>query len=79
MLGGRQPSLRVIDLAKGSVATGARCARGVARLVPVTLGVASRDWIQVVGKIQAGQIVVTKGNERLRPGQEVVIKSVEGT
>jgi len=41
--------------------------------VPVTLGVADDSFIEVRGGLEAGQQVVTKGNERLRPGQAVVV------
>lgn len=41
--------------------------------VPVELGIARTNSIQVSGNIQAGQMVVVEGNERLRPGQDVVI------
>lgn len=41
--------------------------------VPVALGVADGALIQVTGALQAGQKVVVRGNERLRPGQEIVV------
>jgi RND family efflux transporter MFP subunit len=44
--------------------------------VPVKLGVAKGQLIQVSGNLTAGQQVVVEGNERLRPGQAVVV--VEG-
>ncbi|MEX1042132.1 MAG: efflux RND transporter periplasmic adaptor subunit [Pirellulaceae bacterium] len=43
--------------------------------VPVTLGAAEGNWIQVTGDLSAGQRVVTRGNERLRPGQSVDVVS----
>ena len=43
------------------------------RPVPVKIGAATDDWIQVTGPISAGQRVVIEGNERLRPGQIVQI------
>ncbi len=40
-------------------------------MVPVQLGLADQDWIQVQGPLAAGDRVVVQGNERLRPGQNV--------
>ena len=40
----------------------------VAQPVPVQLGGADGGWIKVRGELSAGQQVVTRGNERLRPG-----------
>ncbi|MGF1582050.1 MAG: efflux RND transporter periplasmic adaptor subunit [Gemmataceae bacterium] len=44
---------------------------GKAKLVPVTLGVSSGDFVEVIGNVTEGAVVVTQGNERLRPGQPV--------
>lgn len=49
---------------------------GVVRKVPVTLGVASGNRIQVKGQIQAGDIVVVVGNERLQAGSKVKMTRV---
>lgn len=46
---------------------------GVAQPLPVELGDAADSMIQVKGPIEAGMQVVTRGNERLRPGQPVHI------
>ena len=46
--------------------------RGKVAPVPVQLGVANSGWIQVLGPgLSAGDVVVVRGNERLRPEQEV--------
>ncbi len=45
-----------------------------ARRINVTTGIGQGDWIEVKGPIQAGDRVVVRGNERLRPGQEVTIQ-----
>lgn len=46
--------------------------RGEARPVPVELGVAHKDHVEVRGELSAGEEVVVEGNERLRPtGQPV--------
>jgi RND family efflux transporter MFP subunit len=68
VLGGRQPIVYVVD---GARAGGEK---GQATPVPVEIGVAEGDMIQVFGQLQAGQLVVVQGNERLRPGQEVAIQ-----
>jgi RND family efflux transporter MFP subunit len=47
--------------------------RTTVRAVPVQLGVADRGDIQVTGDLKAGQKVVVRGNERLRPGTHVVV------
>jgi RND family efflux transporter MFP subunit len=38
-------------------------------LVPVSLGTGVGSWIVVEGEVRPGQKVVTRGNERLQPGQ----------
>jgi len=49
-------------------------AESSAERVNVTLGIASGDYIQVIGQLAAGEQVVTVGNERMRPGQQVSVK-----
>ena len=46
---------------------------GVAQPLAVQLGDTSESMIEVKGQITAGMQVVTRGNERLRPGQPVKI------
>ena len=46
---------------------------GMAQPLPVQLGDASDSMIEVRGPVKAGMQVVTRGNERLRPGQPVQI------
>lgn len=66
VLGGRQPLVWVIRPDSIKSASGkTREAQAVA--VPVRLGVASDDLIQVEGEVPAGRLVVTKGNERIPP------------
>jgi len=48
----------------------------VVHAVSVRLGVASGALVQVIGEIQANQMVVVQGNERLRAGQAVSPRSV---
>lgn len=45
-----------------------------ARRIRVTTGIGAGEWIEVSGPIQAGDKVVIRGNERLRPGQEVMVR-----
>ena len=45
-----------------------------ARRIQVTTGIGEGDWIEVKGPIKAGDRVVIRGNERLRPGQEVTVQ-----
>jgi HlyD family secretion protein len=68
VLGGRQPMVYIVT---GASAEGES---GKATPVPVQIGVAEGDLIQVMGEVQAGQLVVVQGNERLRPGQDVAIQ-----
>ena len=44
---------------------------GEVERVEITTGTGSGEWIEVRGPIQVGDRVVTRGNERLRPGQEI--------
>lgn len=45
-----------------------------ARRIRVTTGIGAGDWVEVSGPIQEGDKVVIRGNERLRPGQQVSVK-----
>ena len=45
-----------------------------ARRIRVTTGIGAGEWIEVKGPIQAGDQVVVRGNERLRPGQTVTVQ-----
>lgn len=49
-------------------------AENSAEKVNVKLGIASGDYIQVTGELAPGERVVTVGNERMRPGQQVSVK-----
>lgn len=48
-------------------------ANNIAQQVSVSTGVGSGDQIEVLGAVSAGDRVVIRGNERLRPGQPVNI------
>ncbi len=45
--------------------------QGSALLTPVTVGAAMGVWVVVSGAVSAGDKVVTRGNERLFPGQPI--------
>jgi len=67
VLGGPKPTVYVVDPGEASRDAGR------ARAVPVVLGVASGELIQVTGPIKPGEQVVVRGNERLMTGQAVTI------
>jgi RND family efflux transporter MFP subunit len=50
---------------------------GTLEAVAVTAGRAGGQWIEVAGDLAAGDKIVTRGNERVRPGQSVEATSVE--
>jgi RND family efflux transporter MFP subunit len=45
-----------------------------ARRIRVTTGIGEGEWIEVRGPIQEGDKVIVRGNERLRPGQDVSVR-----
>ncbi len=45
----------------------------VAQIVPVKIGIANTTHIQVMGEVKEGDRIVTRGNERLRPGATVQV------
>lgn len=67
VLGGPTPMVYVVD------GDPAAPSKGTARPVPVSLGIAHEGRVQVEGQIEAGQLVVVLGNERLYPGAAVVV------
>jgi RND family efflux transporter MFP subunit len=69
VLGGLQPVVFAVDAAPGGK-------QGKVRPMPVQLGASHGSMIQVTGGLQAGQLVVVQGNERLRPGQDVQIQRI---
>lgn len=66
VLGGRSPLVYVVvpSQKKGPATV---------QPVPVITGIAQGELIEVTGNLQPGQQVVIRGNERLRPGQEISI------
>lgn len=47
--------------------------QGTVRVVQVEMGIASDGMVEVRGQLKAGELVVVEGNERLMPGQQVVV------
>jgi hypothetical protein len=45
-----------------------------AELVPVNTGISNENLIEVKGSINPGDQIVVRGNERLQPGQKVIIQ-----
>lgn len=70
VLGGPTPMIYVVDPGADNKKP------GKARAVPVQVGVASGRLIQVKGNLKRGEYVVIRGNERLRPGQDVMITEI---
>ncbi len=50
---------------------------GTAEMVPVTLGISDGGLFEILGPLQVGDLVIVEGNERIRPGQQVLITQTE--
>lgn len=61
--GGAKPIVYVVDNVQGQV--------GTTRPVPVELGGERGNYIQVIGSVAPGDLVVVEGNERVRPQMPV--------
>ena len=48
---------------------------GAARAVSVRTGRGTGERVEVIGELNEGDIVVVRGNERLMPGQPVVVET----
>jgi hypothetical protein len=66
VLGGKKPVVYVVDGSPGQV--------GTVRMVEVELGVEDANYIQVVGSVAPGDLVIVEGNERVRPQMPVTTK-----
>ncbi len=76
VLGGNQKHLWVIDRPVAAVGQQGFF-QGQARSIPVETGFAKGRWIEVTGDLQAGDLVVKEGNERLfgpRPGELPLVR-----
>ncbi len=47
------------------------------KIVPVSVGIGVGSWVAVEGPIDASSKVITRGNERVRPGQRVLAEPME--
>ncbi len=66
VLQGKEPIVWIVNKDSiGSADNGMQ--QGNVRPVPVQLGVADGDLIQVQGDVRAGDLVIVKGNERIAP------------
>ncbi len=75
VLGGEKPVVYVVNLS--TAGDGNMVGQmGDAVPVPVELGLATGNAYEIRGDIKPGQWIVVKGNERIRPGQRAMIKSV---
>ena len=72
VLGGPAPMVHV-------VVPGADGAPATTRPIPVRTGAAVGGRIAVEGDLSAGDLVVTRGNERIRPGQPIVVTPAGGS
>ncbi len=72
VLGGASPIVFVSELAPANGPAGAGKPAKV-RPVPIELGAAWEGQIQVKGDVKPGEWVVVQGNERLMPGQSVIV------
>lgn len=51
----------------------------IAEQIPVEVGIGDGERIQIISDIQAGDQVVIRGGERLRPGMSVTLSQLPGT
>ena len=70
VLGGPKPLIYVVAMDDTTK-------KKTVRPVPVQTGISLNSWIEVSGDLKAQQEVVVEGNERLRPGAEVVTESAK--
>jgi RND family efflux transporter MFP subunit len=69
VLGRGRPLVYVIENPQGAPASS-----GSVRPVEVSLGAAVEGFVEIQGGLEPGQFVVTRGNERLRPGASVAFQ-----
>ena len=49
----------------------------VVKMLPVTIGLGVENWVEVHGPVTPEAKVITRGNERIRPGQHVIAEPIE--
>jgi hypothetical protein len=69
VLGGGVPMVYAVDVSPGDGPEGINVGR--VRPVEVSLGATVAGNVEARGGIEPGQLVVVRGNERLRPGMTV--------
>ena len=69
VLGGPSPTVFVVDTTGNSKT-------GEVRPVPVSIGASDGRLVEIQGAVKAGEMVVVRGNERLRPKQGVTITEI---
>lgn len=74
VLGGPAPLVYCIDPAVATSGGPAAAATGVVRPVQVAIGATIENSVEVRGGLEPGQMVVIRGNERLRPGMAVMFQ-----
>jgi HlyD family secretion protein len=67
VLGGRQPMIYTVDPSTAQKQAGSEMLSAPVHAVPVELGVADGDLIQVIGDVSVDVSVVVLGNERITP------------
>jgi len=72
VLGG--PSAMVYCVDSANATTGGQMATGTVRPVQVAIGATIEGSVEVRGGLDPGQLVVIRGNERLRPGMAVTFQ-----
>ena len=74
VLNGTSRSVFVVDLPKTTRSNPKSLSggTGIVRAVPVRLGISDDSLIQVEGDLRADQLVVIRGNERLKDGQKIL-------
>ncbi len=75
VLGGKSPCVYVVEPSSNAQQPSAN-QTGKVILIPVSLGVAKASYVQVNGQLSVGQLVITRGNERVRPDQIVTINEI---
>ncbi len=70
VLGGPKPVIYIVALDD-------KTKKKAVRPVAVQIGISLNSWIEVTGDLKAAQEVVVEGNERLRPGAEVVTEAAK--
>jgi RND family efflux transporter MFP subunit len=74
VLGGPVPLVYAVE-PTGGVGVAAGAGTGTVRALEVSLGVAVEGFVEVRSGLEAGRLLVVRGNERLRPGSSVAFET----